>query len=121
MRDLRSLFWQHEQFFSYLAAVTITLERASNLELDVWLAVVAYNSEGSLMSHTYCDTGLWYNTVQKTSSKHPSVGFKPVMQGSSDLCAAALTTAPWHLRGLQNKENLEKLQPIKLLPYKVCS
>jgi hypothetical protein len=112
------LFWQHEQFFSYLTAVTITLERASNL--DICLAFAAFNSEGSLMCHTYYDTGLWYNTVQKTSSKHPLVGFKPVTQGSSDLCAAALTTAPWHLRGLQNKENLEKLQPIMLLRYKVC-
>jgi hypothetical protein len=42
-------------FFSYLVTVTITGERAANL--DLCLALTAFNSEGSFTCHTYCDTG----------------------------------------------------------------
>jgi hypothetical protein len=49
------LFESHEQFFSYLATVTITGDRAANL--DICLALVAFSSEGSFTCHTYCDTG----------------------------------------------------------------
>jgi hypothetical protein len=45
----------HEQFFSYLAAVTITGDRAANL--DLCLALTAFSREDSFMCHTYCDTG----------------------------------------------------------------
>jgi hypothetical protein len=48
-------FESHEQFFSYLVTVTITSDRAANL--DLCLALTAYSSEGSFTCHTYCDTG----------------------------------------------------------------
>jgi hypothetical protein len=48
-------FESHEQFFSYLATVTITGDRAANL--DLCLARTAFKSEGSFTCHTYCDTG----------------------------------------------------------------
>jgi hypothetical protein len=48
-------FEPHEQFFSYLAAVTITGERAANL--DLCLALTAFGSDGSFTCHTYCDKG----------------------------------------------------------------
>jgi hypothetical protein len=47
----------HEQFFSYLATVTIAgnTHRAANL--DLCLALTAFSSEGSFTCHIYCDTG----------------------------------------------------------------
>jgi hypothetical protein len=48
-------FEPHEQFFSYLAAVTIANDRAANL--DLCLGLRAFSSEGSFTCHTYCDTG----------------------------------------------------------------
>jgi hypothetical protein len=48
-------FEPHEQFFSYLATVTIVGDRAANL--DLCLALTAFSSEGSFTCHTYCDTG----------------------------------------------------------------
>jgi hypothetical protein len=48
-------FESHEQFFSYLATVTITCDGAANLVLC--LALTAFSSEGSFTCHTYCDTG----------------------------------------------------------------
>jgi hypothetical protein len=45
----------HEQFFSYLATVTIAGDGAANL--DLYLALTAVSSEGSFTCHTYCDTG----------------------------------------------------------------
>jgi hypothetical protein len=46
---------QRAIFFSYLAAVTITGDRAANI--DLCLALTAFNSGGSFAYHTYCDTG----------------------------------------------------------------
>jgi hypothetical protein len=43
-------FELHEQFFSYLGAVTITGDRAVNL--DLWLAIWAFSSEGSFTCQT---------------------------------------------------------------------
>jgi hypothetical protein len=40
-------FESHEQFFSYLATVTIIGDRAANL--DLCLALTAFSSEGSFM------------------------------------------------------------------------
>jgi hypothetical protein len=48
-------FEPQEQFFSYLAAVTITCNRAANL--DQCLALTAFSSKGSFTCHTYCNTG----------------------------------------------------------------
>jgi hypothetical protein len=48
-------FESHEQFFSYMATVTITGDGAANL--DLCLALTAFSSEGSFTCHTYCDTG----------------------------------------------------------------
>jgi hypothetical protein len=48
-------FESHEQFFSYLATVTIAGDRAANL--DLCLGLTAFSSEGSFTCHTYCDTG----------------------------------------------------------------
>jgi hypothetical protein len=50
-----NLFHPHKAFFSYLAAVTITGDRAADLHLC--LALTAFSSEGSFTCHTYCDTG----------------------------------------------------------------
>jgi hypothetical protein len=47
-------FESQEQFFSYLATLTITGERAANL--DLCLALTTFSSEGSFTCHTYCDT-----------------------------------------------------------------
>jgi hypothetical protein len=44
-----------EQFFSYPTAVTITGDRAANL--DLCLAHMAFSSKGSFSCHTYCDAG----------------------------------------------------------------
>jgi hypothetical protein len=52
---LFACFESHEQFFSYLATVTITSERAVNL--DLCLAFTVSWSEGSFTCHTYCDKG----------------------------------------------------------------
>jgi hypothetical protein len=48
-------FESHKQFFSYLAAVTITGDRAANL--DLCLALAAFSSKGSFTCHTYCNMG----------------------------------------------------------------
>jgi hypothetical protein len=48
-------FESHEQYFSYLANVTITDDKAANL--DLCLALTAFSSEGSFACHTYCDMG----------------------------------------------------------------
>jgi hypothetical protein len=48
-------FESHEQYFSYLATVTITGDGAANL--DLCLALTAFSSEGSFTCHTHCDTG----------------------------------------------------------------
>jgi hypothetical protein len=48
-------FESHKQFFSYLATITITDDRAANL--DLCLALTAFSSEGSFTCHTYYDTG----------------------------------------------------------------
>ena len=48
-------FESHEQFFSYMATVTIAGDRVANL--DLCLALTAFSSEGSFTCHTYCDTG----------------------------------------------------------------
>jgi hypothetical protein len=48
-------FESQEQFFSYLATVTITGDGTANL--DLCLALPAFSSEGSFKCHTYCDTG----------------------------------------------------------------
>jgi hypothetical protein len=53
--NLFDCFESHEQFFNYQATVTITCDRASNLNLR--LALAALSSEGSFTCHTYCDTG----------------------------------------------------------------
>jgi hypothetical protein len=55
LKRLVVCFELHEQFFSYLATVTITGHRAANL--DLCLALTAFSSVGSFMCHTYCDTG----------------------------------------------------------------
>jgi hypothetical protein len=53
--DFFVCFESHEQFFSYLATVTITGDGAANL--DQCLALTAFSSEDSFTCHTYCDTG----------------------------------------------------------------
>jgi hypothetical protein len=50
------LFESQEHFFSYLATVTITGDRAANLELC--LALTTFSRDGSFRFHTYCDTEL---------------------------------------------------------------
>jgi hypothetical protein len=43
-----------KQFFSYSVDVTITDDRAANL--DLCFALTAFSSEGYFTYHTYCDT-----------------------------------------------------------------
>jgi hypothetical protein len=54
MHRLFVCIWPLEQFFSYLAAVTIIGDRAANL------ALMDTSSEGSFTCHTYYDTGPLY-------------------------------------------------------------
>jgi hypothetical protein len=56
-------FESHKQFFSYLATVTSTVDRAANL--DLCLALTAFSSEGSFMCHTYCDRGPLFKVISK--------------------------------------------------------
>jgi hypothetical protein len=72
MIDWLFYFESHEQFFSYLATITITGDKAA--KLDVCLALTAFSSEGSFTCHTYCDAGppflrsypkdSWFSTSQ---------------------------------------------------------
>jgi hypothetical protein len=48
-------FEPQEQFFSYLADVTIAGDKAVNLDLS--LALTAFSSESSFTCRTNCDTG----------------------------------------------------------------
>jgi hypothetical protein len=48
-------FESYKQFISYLATVTITSDRAANL--DQCLERTAFSSEGCFTCYTYCDTG----------------------------------------------------------------
>jgi hypothetical protein len=66
----------HEQFFSYLAAVTITGDRAANL--DLCSTLMTFSSEGSFMCHIYCDMGpqfIWSHP----KDRHPrlTAGYEP--------------------------------------------
>jgi hypothetical protein len=66
----------HEQFFSYLAAVTITGDRAAYL--DPCLALMAFSSGGSFTYHTCCDTGLQFILCHPKDRQLPStLEFKP--------------------------------------------
>jgi hypothetical protein len=51
LNECNVCFESHEQFFSYLATVTIAGDRAANL--DLFLALTAFRSEGSFTCHTY--------------------------------------------------------------------
>jgi hypothetical protein len=46
---------RRSNFSGFLATVTITNDRAANL--DLCLALTAFSSEGSFMQHTNCDKG----------------------------------------------------------------
>jgi hypothetical protein len=68
-------FKPHEQFFSYLAAVTITGDRAANLDL----CSGPLSREGSLSCHTYCDTGpRFIRSHPKDRHPRPTVGFERI-------------------------------------------
>jgi hypothetical protein len=74
----------YKQFFSYLAAVTITGDRAENV--DLCLALMAFSSEGSFTCHTCCDTvPLLIRSHPKDPQPRPTVGFDPATLGSSDV------------------------------------
>jgi hypothetical protein len=47
--------WLHEQFFSYVVAVTIAGDKAANL--DLCFAPTAFGSDGSCTCYTYRDMG----------------------------------------------------------------
>jgi hypothetical protein len=47
-----------EQFFSYPAAVIITGDRAS--DLDLCSVLMAFSSEGSFTYQAWCDMGPWF-------------------------------------------------------------
>jgi hypothetical protein len=55
MTEFDVSFEPHEQFFSFLATITIADDKVANL--DLCLALTAFGSEGFLTCHTYCDTG----------------------------------------------------------------
>jgi hypothetical protein len=84
-------------FFSFLAAITIAGDRATNL--DLWLVHMATSSDGSFSRHTYCNTGPQFmRSYAKDWHPYCTVGFQQGTQGSLDICASALTTAPGSLR-----------------------
>jgi hypothetical protein len=75
-----------EQFFSYLAVVTIPGDRAANFGLCSALRLLS--REGSLSCHTYCDIGpRFIRSHPKDRHPRPTVGFEPPTQESSDHCA----------------------------------
>jgi hypothetical protein len=70
--------WPPEQFISYSAAVTITGDRAADLDLN--LACVAFSSDGSFTCHTCCDTGPQFILSRANNrSTRPTAGFEPAM------------------------------------------
>ena len=56
--------------FSYLTTVTITGDRAA--DLDLCLALTAFSSEGTFTCHNYCDTGPPFlkGHIRKTRDPH---------------------------------------------------
>jgi hypothetical protein len=65
-------FESHEQFFSYLATVTITGDGAENL--DLCLALTAFSSEGSFTGFFYVPHLLRHGTsVLKVISERPVI------------------------------------------------
>jgi hypothetical protein len=59
------------------------------------LDLMAFSSEGYLTCHTYCNTGpRFIRSHLKDQYPRPTMGFEPATQGSSNLCAVALNTAP---------------------------
>jgi hypothetical protein len=61
--SLFDCFEPQEQFFSYLAAVTITGDGAANL--DLCLALTAFSSVVCFTCHTSCDTGTLLRSYTK--------------------------------------------------------
>jgi hypothetical protein len=69
---------------------------------------MAFSGEGSFSCHTYCDTGpRFIRSYPKDRYPSPTVGLEPGTQGSPDLCASALTTAPRHAGGFHKQVKLE--------------
>jgi hypothetical protein len=74
----------HEQFFSYLAAVTITGDMAANLGL--WSALRAFEEGGIfIVPHLLRHGPGFIQSHPKDRHTRSTVGFEPLTQGSSDL------------------------------------
>jgi hypothetical protein len=96
LRDIFCLFVHSRlsNFFRYLTAVTITGVRAANV--DLWVALMVFSSEGSFSCHTYCNTGPRFIRFYPNNwHPCPTVEFELGTQGSPDLSASALTTQQW--------------------------
>jgi hypothetical protein len=79
-------FKPHEQFFSYLAAVTITGDRAANLGLCS--ALRAFKQGGIFtMPHLLRHGASVYTVSSERPAPTSHSGIKPPTQGSSDHCA----------------------------------
>jgi hypothetical protein len=70
----------------------IICNRATNL--GPCLALVAFSSKGSFTCLVHCNT---VTSILKDRYPRATLGFGPVTQWSSNLCTAALTTAPLSL------------------------
>jgi hypothetical protein len=88
-------FWPPEQFFSYPAAVIIASDRAANLDLCYASHSWLLTERVLFRANTFWDTGpRCIRSHPKDRHQHPTVGYEPETQGSPDLYASALTTAP---------------------------
>jgi hypothetical protein len=112
------LFCVARAIFSYLATVTITSDRAANL--DLCLALTAFSSEGSFTYHTYCNTG---PPIRETRDSHfwmPYIGEGAITTYSKRLTfdAAGPIRARTHdLPDAKREHYHEATQPV----YTLCN
>jgi hypothetical protein len=76
------------------------------------LSLIAFSSKGSFS----CETGpRFWRSYPKDRHSRPTVGFEPGTQGSSDLCASALTTTPVGRLILHGKRSSPSVYPPRAL------
>jgi hypothetical protein len=97
-------FKPHEHFFSYLAVVTISGDRAANL--DLCLAFTAFSSEGFLTCHTYCDTGTSY---LRSYPKDPWFSLLNVMLLAKEQSLPILTSKRLDVAGVVKRNDSRRI------------
>jgi hypothetical protein len=87
-------FYSRQSNFSATWGCHHTGDRVANLDLCLthsWFLELKV----LFSCHTYCDTGpRFIRSRPRDLHPHPTVGFQPGTQGSPDLCASTLPTAP---------------------------